>query len=309
MKRLELGSTGITVSPVCCGTWQMDKSAWGDVSHDALIAAVRRAPDVGVNFFDTADAYGDGLAETLLGEALATFRREEVVIATKVFTRHLPDGRRFGDLSRRYIFDACDASLKRLRTDYIDLYQCHDFDITTPIEETAEAMKHLRRAGKIRSFGVSNFTVEQTRLARRFAKFATAQPLYNLLQPDAERDILPYCCTEGLGTLVYSPLHMGLLTGKYTGNERFTDVRATDADFVGDRFKELAARVRSLKPIADRYAMTTIQLVLAATLYNPAVSVVIVGVKEPAHIEEAAAVMGRTITREDYYHIRDILGT
>jgi aryl-alcohol dehydrogenase-like predicted oxidoreductase len=274
-----------------------------------MVAAMRRAVEVGVNFFDTADAYGDGYSESVIGEALKPLPRDSVVIATKVYNRFYPDGRRHGDLSRDYVLAECDASLKRLRTDYIDLYQCHSFDVTAPIEETADAMERLRVVGKVRAYGVSNFSVEQMRVARKHGAFTTLQPRYNLLQPEAEEDLLPYCAAEGMGTLVYSPLAMGLLSGKYTGDEKFDDFRARDPNFQGGRFRDVAGRVRSLKPIADRYGLTIVQIVLAATLANPMVHCVIVGVKKAAHIEEAAAAMGKTVSREDYYAIRDALGT
>ena len=309
MTRVKLGLSGLEVSPICHGSWQLSPGMWGKVPGDKVIAAMRRAVEVGVNFFDTADEYGDGLSESILGEALKPLRREELVIATKVCFRFLPDGRQFLDLSKRHVLEACDASLKRLRTDYIDLYQCHAYDVTTSIGETAEALEALHTAGKIHAYGASNFAVEQLRLARKYGNFATLQPRYNLLKPEAEDDLLPYCAAEGLGTLVYSPLHMGLLSGKYKGRERFRDFRREDSDFQGKRFKDLAARARALKPIAERNDVTIPQLVLTATLANPHVNVAIVGVKEPRHIEEAAAIMDKQLSREDYYDVRRTLGT
>lgn len=306
--RVELGRSGLSVSPICYGTWQLSPRFWGVQSEEEIIAAMRRAFEVGVNFYDTADAYGDGLAETVLGKALKPLPREKIVVATKVYHHFYPDGHRHPDLSRDYILKECEASLRRLKMDYIDLYQCHAFDPFTPLEETTEALELLKKQGKIRAYGVSNFSVEQLRLARKYGDYVTVQPDYDLLNTHIERDLLPYCQAESLGVLVYSPLHRGLLTGKYKGTETFTDHRATHPDFQGERFRELASRVANLGPIASDYGMTITQLVLTATLMHPGIHVAIVGIKRPSQIEEAAAVMGKTISREDYWRIRGILG-
>lgn len=308
MERIKLGSSGLEVSPVCYGSWQLSPRFWGELDNNTVADAMRRAFEVGVNFYDTADAYGDGLSETVMGEALRDLPRDEIVVATKVFHHFYPDGHRHGDLSGKYIAAECDASLKRLQMDYIDLYQCHSFDHSTPVEETAGALDKLVKAGKIRAYGVSNFTVEQMRLARKHGDFSTLQPRYNLFQSSAEDDTLPYCKSEGMGTLVYSPLAKGLLTGKYKGDEKFDDLRGRDPNFQGERFLELAGNVRSLTPIAEKYDMSIVQLVLAVTLRSPLVDVAIVGIKSAEQIEEAAGVMGKSIEREDYYNVRSVLG-
>lgn len=307
MVRITLGRSGLKVSPICFGTWQLSPRFWGPQPREVIVAAIRRAFDLGVNFIDTADAYGDGNAETVVGEALRSLPRDEVVVATKVYNRFYPDGRRHGDLSRDYVLAECDASLARLGTDYIDLYQCHSFDASTPVEETAEAMEALVKAGKVRAYGMSNFTVEQARLALVPGNFSTMQPRYNLLDRDAEDDLLPFCKANRIGVLVYSPLACGLLTGKYTGSETFEDFRANHDDFQGERFRELAARVRALETLAGKYELSITQLVLVVTLQNPMIDCAIVGVKRPEHIEEAAAVMGRTVSREDFYAVRRAL--
>ena len=309
MVRVRLGRSDLKVSPICHGTWQLSPKFWGAQPRDLMIAAARKAFDVGVNFFDTADAYGDGLAEQVLGEALKPLPRGEVILATKVYHHFYPDGRRHPDLSGPYIEQECDVSLRRLQMDYIDLYQCHSFDPLTDLEETTAALERLKRAGKIRAYGASNFTVEQLRAARRFGDYATLQPRYNLLQSQAEADLLPYCRAEDIGVLVYSPLYHGLLTGKYAGAETFEDLRKSNADFQGERFRELAARVRALEPIARKYALSIVQLVLAATLMNPMIHCAIVGIKTPEHIADAAGAMGKIISREDYFQVRATLGS
>lgn len=303
-KRIILGQSGLSVSPICYGSWQLSPAFWGKAPEEEFIAAMRRAYEVGVNFYDTADAYGDGLSETVMGKALAPLPREELVIATKVYHHFYPDGRRHPDLSKAYIVQECEASLRRLQTEYIDLYQCHAFDPTTSLEETAEAMAQLKAQGKIRAYGASNFSVEQMRLARKYGDFHTLQPAYDLLSTEAEVDVLPYCQLEEIGVLVYSPLHRGLLTGKYKGTETFHDARAHHADFTGERFKRLAAQVAKLHPIAEAEGMSVTQLVLAATLMHPAIHVAIVGIKHPDQIVEVAAVMDRTLSRETYYAVR-----
>ena len=305
--RIVLGCSGLHVSPICFGTWQLSPRFWGNVSQPDIIAAVRRALDLGTNFFDTAGAYGDGLAERVLGEAMAGTKRDKIVIATKVFHHFHADGHRYPDLSASYVTTYCDEALGRLKTDYIDLYQLHSFDPLTPLEETTAALEGLRQAGKIRCYGVSNFTVEQFRLARRHGDYATCQPLYSLLDRQIEQDLLPYCASEGIGVLIYSPLACGLLAGKYDGSENFNDLRAKDGRFQGEMFKNVASAVRGLEPMARKYGLTLCQLVLAATLAHPAIHCAIVGIKNAAQIEEAAGAMGKTIEREDYFEIRSKL--
>jgi len=305
--RVRLGRSGLQVSPICYGSWQLSAKFWGDVPAEPIRAAMRRAFEVGVNFYDTADAYGDGRAETVMGEALADLPRDEIVVATKVFHHFHPDGRRHPDLSGAYVSTECEASLRRLNMDYLDLYQLHSFETLTPLAETTEALERLKAAGKIRAYGVSNFTVEQLRLARTCGDYATLQPKYSLLDRQAEADLLPYCQAEDLGVLVYSPLSLGLLTGKYDGTETFTDFRADNPRFQGQRFKDLAAAVRSLEPVAAKYSLSIVQLVLAATLAGPKPDVAIVGIKDPAQIESAAGAMGETLGREDYFAIRNAL--
>jgi len=264
--------------------------------------------EVGVNFYDTADAYGDGLAEEVLGEALKPLPREQIVVATKIYHHFYPDGRRHPDLSGEYVKEECEASLRRLQMDYIDLYLCHSFDSLTDLQETTRALEGLKQAGKIRAYGASNFTVEQLRAARRFGDYAVLQPRYSLLRSEAEADLLPYCRAEDVGVMVYSPLHLGLLTGKYSGNEIFEDLRKSRSEFGGEQFRDLAERVRGLKPVADKYSLTIVQLVLAVTLMSPMIHSAIVGIKTPEQIAEAAKAMEEVVSREDYFRVRAKVG-
>lgn len=308
-ERVTFGKTGLRVSRVCFGTWQLSPRFWGEQSKDALIEAMRAAFSLGINFFDTADAYGDGYAETVLGEFVSGVRRDSIVLCTKVFNHFNPDASRYPDLSPAHVAERCEASLKRLRTDYIDLYLLHLFDPLTPFADVAETLERLRRQGKIRHYGVSNHTVEQLRAERVFGAYNAVQPPYSLLAPDIEADLLPYCQAENIGVMVYSPLHKGLLTGKYTGGETFNDFRKFHPDFQGERFRSVTAAVRKLSPLAEKYAMSIYQLVLAATLMHPAIHAAVVGVKTPSQIAEAAAVMGKKIERVDYFSIRSIIAS
>lgn len=307
MQDVTLGKSGLRVSRVCFGTWQLSPRFWGEVPAAQVSAAVRTAWDHGINFFDTADAYGDGLAERVLGEALGGLPRDRVVIATKVFNHFNPDGTRYPDLSAGHIRARCEASLQRLRTDYIDLYLLHFYDQLSPLAEVAATLERLKAEGKIRRYGVSNFTIEELRAASAAGDFAVLQPPYSLINTDAEQALFPFCLAHDIGVMVYSPMHKGLLTGKYRGTETFTDFRAHHPDFQGERFRALAGAVRELAPIASGYGLSIYQLVLAATLTHPAVQTAVVGIKTADQIREAAGALAKTIERPDYYAIRRIL--
>jgi aryl-alcohol dehydrogenase-like predicted oxidoreductase len=284
----------------------MGGTFWGAVDEEKLSNAVRRAVELGVNFFDTADAYGDGLSEEILSRALKPFKRDDVVIATKVYHHplHGRGSKRVGDLSHDYIVWECEQSLKRLGTDYVDLYQAHVTDQFTHPAETARAFETLKAQGKIRNYGCSNFTAEQLRTARRFGDFDTLQPKYSLHARDIEADLLPLCMAQNVGVLCYSPLHHGLLTGKYTGTETFDDFRADNPDFQGERFRENCARVDALKPIAGELGKSVPQLALRFVLDHPGVHCAIAGIKSAEQIEDAAGAADWTLSREQYYDVR-----
>jgi aryl-alcohol dehydrogenase-like predicted oxidoreductase len=268
---------------------------------------MRAAFEAGINFFDTADAYGDGLAETLLGEFLAGVPREDVVVCTKVFNHFRPDASRYPDLSAEHVRQRCDIELKRLGVDTIDVYLLHLADVLTPMREVTGVLEDLRRQGKVRHYGVSNHTLEHFRGLRRLGDYAVCQPPYSLIDAGIEKDLLPYCEAEDIGVMVYSPLHKGLLSGKYTGTETFSDFRQHHPDFQGERFQRIAAAVQGLRPMAEGYGLSIYQLVLAATLMHPAIQVAVVGIKTPAQIREAAMAMDRRLGREDYFQVRKAL--
>lgn len=305
--RVVFGATGLEVSPVSFGTWQLSPRFWGDQNKQEVLAAMGTALDGGINFFDTADAYGDGYAETVLGEFLAGKPRESVVVCTKVFHHFNPDGSRYPNLTPAHVRQRCELQLKRMGLETIDLYLLHLFDPMTPLSDIAGALDDLKRQGKIRAYGVSNHSVEQLRAQRHFGAYDAIQPFYSLLDPKIESDLIPYCQAENIGVMIYSPLHKGLLTGKYTGGETFTDFRKYQPDFQGERFRTIADAVRSLTQLAEKYDLTIYQLVLIATLMHPGIDVAVVGIKTQQQIEEAIGAIGKTISREDYFAVRKTL--
>ena len=307
-ERIKFGRTDLEVSPICFGTWQLSPVFWGEQDHDVITAAIHRAFELGVNFFDTAQAYGDGISETVTGRALADLPRDEIVVCTKVYWRYPPSGERYMDLSKENILDYCDTALRRLRMDYIDILLAHSFDPLTDPRETIDGLETLLKQGKVRHYGVSNWTVEQMRLGiSAGGNYSACQPPYDLIHREKESDVLPFCYSENIGVMVYSSLRRGLLTGKYKGGETFDDLRKGMSDFQGDRFKKLCDAVAKIPDIAKAYGLTTVQTVLAATLMHPGIHSAIVGIKTSAQIEEAVGSMGKTISREDYCKLRDLL--
>lgn len=305
--RIAFGATDLEVSRICFGTWQLSPRFWGEQSKADVLEAMNVAFDGGINFFDTADAYGDGYAETVVGEFLADKPRDECVICTKVFHHFNPDGSRYPDLSPEHVRQRCDVQLQRLGVETIDLYLLHVFDPLTPLADVSDTLELLKEQGRIRAYGVSNHTLEQLGALRRFGAYDAVQPLYSLIATGIENNVLPYCEANNIGVMVYSPLHKGLLTGKYTGTETFTDFRRHHPDFQGERFAKIAQAVRSLGPLAEKYGLSIYQLILAATLMHPAIHVAVVGIKNVAQIREAIGAQGKTLSREDYFAVRKML--
>jgi aryl-alcohol dehydrogenase-like predicted oxidoreductase len=202
--RIIFGATGLKVSPICFGTWQLSPRFWGEQSKTDVLAAMNVAYDAGINFFDTADAYGDGLAETVVGEFLAGKPRDSVVICTKVFNHFNPDGSRYPDLSPAHVRRRCDLQLQRMGIETIDLYLLHMFDPASSPADVAGTMDSLKKQGKIRSYGVSNHTVEQLAAHRRFGTYDAVQPCYSLVDTKIENDLLPYCQAENIGVMAYA---------------------------------------------------------------------------------------------------------
>lgn len=311
MEVAQLGDSGVVVSRVALGTWAMGGWLWGGTDVEQSIRAIHAALDMGITTIDTAPVYGFGLSEEILGEALARRQipRDKVVIATKFGMEWDEREEPWRNAKPERIRRELEDSLRRLRTDYIDVYQIHWPDPDTPIAETAQAVKELYEAGKIRAIGVCNYSVEQLEEWRRVAPLHSVQPRYNLLERDIEADVLPYCREHGLGILAYSPMARGLLTGKFTENPTFRpgDNRQTDPRFTGEAYKRHLRIVERLKAMAAERGKTVAQLAVRWVLDQPGVTVALWGARTPEQIREAAGVSGWRLSRDDLARIDAIL--
>ncbi|HMK87024.1 MAG TPA: aldo/keto reductase [Steroidobacteraceae bacterium] len=301
MQYRNLGRTGLKVSPICLGCMTFGVPERGghpwSLPENQSRPVIRKAVDLGINFFDTANAYSDGTSEEIVGQALKDYiRREEVVIATKVFFP-MTTGPNVGGLSRKAIFNAIDASLRRLGTDYVDLYQIHRWDYSTPIEETLEALDDVVKAGKVRYLGASSMYAWQfakiLHLARqnRWTRFISMQNLYNLLYREEEREMLPLCSDEGVGVLPWSPLARGRLARDWDA-----DTARTRTDDFGKKL--FSATEESDRKVIDQVAtiatargVPRAQVALAWLTQKPAVTAPIIGASKPQHLEDAVAAL------------------
>ncbi len=307
MQYKQLGSTGLRVSAVGLGA----NNFGGRVDAKRTTAVVHAALDAGVNLIDTSNSYGGGLSESYIGDALKK-RRHEAVIATKVSSR-VGDGPNDGGNSRVHILDQVDISLRKLRTDYIDLYQIHWWDPNTPIEETLRALDDLVRAGKVRYIGCSNFAAWQvcesvwTSRSLGIASFASAQPRYSMLHRAPESELLPFCEKYGVGVLPYYPLENGFLTGKYRRNQRppeGTRLAADDRGVFTDRNFDILER---LEAFCGERGKTVLELAFAWLIASPMVSSVIAGATRPEQIAANAAAASWTLSAEDRAAVNAIL--
>ena len=295
MEYRRLGESGLKVSTISIGSWLTFGSSVRDPDTERLI---EMAYERGVNFFDTADVYMHGRAETAVGEALRTLPRHLVVVATKCFFP-MSEGPNDRGLSRKHVFESVEGSLARLGTDYIDLHQCHRPDPETPIEETVRAYEDLIRQGKVLYWGVSEWPAEAIEEACRIADRRNGyapisnQPQYSILRRGIEQEVLPVCEREGLSQVVFSPLAQGALTGKYSGGRRPEASRAADGErnrFMSDFLRpEVLGRVDQLEPLAEECGLSMAQLALAWCLRQPGVASTIVGVTRPAQLEDNLA--------------------
>lgn len=309
MTYTQLGKTDLIVSKVCFGCWQLSPRFWGEVPLEPWHDAIKAALDVGVNFIDTADAYGNGYAEASLGEFLdAEGLRDRFVIATK-FYWNFEGEERHPDTRYEYILRECEASLKRLKTDRIDLYQIHAYDPLTVPEEVAAAFGRLKKEGKVRWFGVSNQNAEQMRMYNRHFEVSSLQPPYSLLARGVEQNELPYCQGERIGVIPYSPLFRGLLTGKYSRNHKFTDSRADAPYFNGDRFQRIMDGLDELRPIADNLGLDLAQLAIRWVATHPAVTAPIVGIKTADHITGIVKAVEDTLPVDLWHRVARIMTT
>lgn len=285
---------------------------WGGSDERAAIETIQRAIEQGITLIDTAPVYGFGCSEEIIGRALAQGnRREHVVLATKVAIEWSQDqGRVWRNASRERIMREIDDSLRRLQTDYIDLYQVHWPDPVTPIEQTANAMDALYRAGKIRAIGVSNFSPEQMELFREVAPLHANQPPYNLFERGIESNVLPYCRRRGIATITYGALCRGLLSGRMTRDRVFQgdDLRQVDPKFQPPRFDQYLAAVKALDELArHRYGKSTMALALRWLLDQPGLTVALWSAQRPDQLDPVTGVMGWHLDQEAMTAIDEIL--
>ena len=289
-----LGSSDLNISEISLGSWL---TYGGGVSNRRAEACVDKAFDVGINFIDTANVYGGGAAEEFLGEVLTRRPRDSYILATKLYWPMNGDR----GLSREQVFKQIDLSLGRLRTDYVDLYQCHRYDQETPLEETMEALTEVVSQGKARYLGFSEWTADQIRAALALVpgveKFVSSQPQYSLLYRVPEREVIPLCKENGISQIVWSPLAQGALTGKYKpGEEPAAGTRAASQQmgWAMDSYRddEVLERVQRLGPIAEDVGVTMAQLALAWVLREENVAAAIVGASRPEQVEENAGASG-----------------
>ena len=307
METIKLGRTDLEVSRICLGTWQFGGD-WGEIDREQALATVTRARELGVNFFDTAQAYGFGAAEELLAQALRGVPRERIVLATKGGLRK--EGEELlRDSSPQWLREGLEASLRNLRTDYVDLYQVHWPDPAVPFAETAAALEQFVREGKVRYIGASNFDALQIAEFELTRRLDTLQPPYHMLRRDIERAVLPYCREHDIGVLIYGPLAHGLLSGRFTRQTHVApeDWRAGSDLFSGASFERNIEIVERLHELAEQLGITVAQLAIAWTLANPAVHVAIVGARRPAHIEGAAPAVGIALDQDALARVEEIL--
>jgi len=315
----QLGSSELKVSPVFFGAWALGGWYWGRTDDAEAIRAIHASIDAGVHCIDTAPVYGFGHGEEIVGRAIHG-RRGRVVLATKCGLRwDVEQGESyfktthagttyavFRNLRKDSIITECERSLQRLKTDVIDLYQCHWPDKTTPLEETMDAMLTLRQQGKIRAIGVSNFTPAMMEECLRYAPLASDQPEYSLLNRDIEKDVVPFCQQHQIGLIVYKPIMQGLLTGKVTLEWTFAagDFRGHQPWFKPENRARVLGALEKITPIADAHHATLAQLVIAWTIRQPGITSAIVGARTPEQARENARAAHIVLNEEEDRTIR-----
>jgi aryl-alcohol dehydrogenase-like predicted oxidoreductase len=319
MEYRQLGESELRVSVVALGAWAIGGLFWGGTDEHDSIAAIRKSIDLGVTTIDTAPIYGCGRSEEIVGKAIAG-RRDQVQLLTKFglrwddeegtfyFDIQDADGksyRVFRQATKKWVIRECEESLRRLGTDYIDLYQHHWPDPKVPVEETFEAIERLLRDGKILAAGVCNYSQDQISAARRIVPLVSNQPPYSMVRRDIELGVLPYCRENGMGVIVYSPLQLGLLTGKVTGEREFsaTDIRSRSPFFKTENRRRVLAFLDKIEPIARLHKATLAQLVINWTIQQPGVTAALVGARNPVQAEENAGAARFRLSSEEIAHI------
>ena len=311
-----LGNSGLKVSTITYGNWLTHAS---QVENDVAVQCVRAALDAGISTFDTADTYANTAAEVVLGEALKGERRESLEILTKVYWPTGPKGKNDTGLSRKHIMESINGSLRRLQTDYVDVYQAHRYDTETPLAETMQAFADVVRQGKALYIGVSEWTADQIRdgvkLSRELGfQLVSNQPQYSMLWRVIEDEVIPTSEELGVSQIVFSPVAQGVLTGKYVVGQPVPEgSRATDdkggADFV-KRFlrDDVLERVQALRPVADQAGITMAQLAVAWVLHNPNVASAIIGASRPEQVRENVRAAGVSLAPELVALVDEVLG-
>jgi aryl-alcohol dehydrogenase (NADP+) len=324
MEYVRLGSTGMKVSRLCLGTMSYGTPEWREwvLSEEESMPFFQRALEHGINFFDTADMYSLGVSEEVTGKALRSYaKRDEVIIATKVYNPMSDDPNARG-LSRKHILDAVDASLRRLGTDYIDLYQIHRWDAETPIEETLEALNDLVRWGKVRYIGASSMYAWQfskalyTSELRGWSRFVSMQNQYNLIYREEEREMLPLCADQGIGVIPWSPMARGFLAGGRT-RDKSGDTTRSKTDTLAHRFyytdPDFEA-LRRVEEVAEAHGVSNAQVALAWLLHKPVVTSPIIGATKLRHLDQAVGALEIELSDdeiaglEEPYQPREVVG-
>ncbi|WP_059104382.1 aldo/keto reductase family protein [Shouchella shacheensis] len=314
MEYRHLGSTGVKVSEISLGSWL---TYGGYVEKDAAMQSIHKAYELGINFFDTANVYMRGEAEKVVGEALREYPRESYVLTTKVFNP-MGEGPNDRGLSRKHIMEQCHASLQRLGLDYVDLYYCHRYDPTTPLDETLRALDDLVRQGKVLYIGVSEWSPAQIAEALHIAdkrlldRLVVNQPVYNMLNRYIEKEIIPQGEQHGIGQVVFSPLAQGVLSGKYKkGADIPANSRAAENYKVISRFlnDDSLDRVAELQQVAQKEQLSLSQLAIAWILRQDNVSSALIGASRPEQVEENVKASGVKLSEETLKQVETILET
>jgi aryl-alcohol dehydrogenase-like predicted oxidoreductase len=326
MEFRQIGESGLSASVITFGAWAIGGWMWGGTERSDAVAAIRASYDEGVTSIDTAAVYGQGLSEEIVGEALQGIPRDKVQVMTKfgmrwdlakgdfAFKSLDNEGRpldiyKYG--GKASIIKECEDSLRRLRTDYIDLYQQHWPDVTTPIAETMEAMAELLKAGKIRAAGVSNYDVMQMKEAEKTLRLASDQVPYSMVRRDIEKELVPYCLGHRKAILAYSPLQRGLLSGKIRPGHRFSegDNRGDSKYYQGENLNRINAFLDQLRPLAEEKKATLAQLVIRWTIQQPGITIALVGARNAQQAVQNARAARLELTLEEMAMIdRSLVG-
>jgi len=323
MQSRKLGRSGIMVTPMAFGAWAIGGWMWGGADESEALIAIRTAYEAGITTIDTAPVYGFGRSEELVGKAMQGIPREKYQLLTKFgMNWQTEEGEYFFDTtndqgkslkiykwsSAKRIFQDCEDSLRRLRTDYIDLYQIHWPDATTPIEETFEAVDKLIKQGKVRAAGVCNYNVQQVNEALNAIELASNQVPYSLVNRDIENDVLPQAIQKGLGIIAYSPLQRGLLTGKIKRGHKFNegDTREGNRFYTEENIQRINDLLNKINPIAEKHNASLAQVIINWTIHRPGIACALVGARNKQQVLDNAAALSFQLSQEELDNITAI---